>query len=350
MPILVNCQQYKSFVKEVCLVSGLREEDAEITSTVLVENDKMGIFTHGTFQLYNYVKKIKAGGIDPLAIPEVISSGPTWAIMNAHTAIGMVAGWKAMEIAIQKAEKIGLSYVGISNSSHFGTCAYYALMAARCDMMSIVMSNTIKLMAAPGSKGPVIGNSPIGYALPAKKHYPVFLDVATSSINYTKIIQAKQAGKKVPEGWIVDSEGRSTTDPNTPGHTLVPFAGHKGYGFAVLIEALSGVLANGAILGEVCQDGMKMLDTPFGVSHAFIVLNSKMILGEELVNQRIDQMIDEIINSPKAEDDGRIYMPGEIELERSAKAEINGMELPDNVISNMKAVAELLGVKALILS
>lgn len=344
MSVLVNCQPYKNFVKEVCLAAGLREESAEITSTVLVENDKMGIFTHGTFRLNIYIKKIRAGGINPCAIPKIQSEGPTWAIMDADTAIGMVSGWKAMELAIKKAEKLGMSYVGISNSSHFGTCAYYALMAAHRSMMSIVTSNTIKLMAAPGSKTAVVGNSPIAYALPAKKHYPVFLDVATSSINYTKIIQAIEAGQRIPEGWIIDSDGKPTTDPNAPGHTLLPFAGHKGYGFAVLAEALSGVLANGAILSEVCQNGMELLSEPFKVSHAFIVINAKLMLGEDIINQRMDKMIDEIINSPKAVGSDRIYMPGEIELERSAKAEIEGISLPDSTVSNMKTVAKLLGV------
>jgi LDH2 family malate/lactate/ureidoglycolate dehydrogenase len=130
MGILLDANKYEWFIKNLCGRAGLTEEAAEITAKVLVGNDKMGILTHGTYHLDSYIKKFAAGGIDPQAVPEVVAEGPAWALMDAHHAMGSVAGWKAMEKAIYKAGTAGVDYVGIKDSSHFGSCAYYSIMAA----------------------------------------------------------------------------------------------------------------------------------------------------------------------------------------------------------------------------
>jgi ureidoglycolate dehydrogenase (NAD+) len=185
----------------------------------------------------------------------------------------------------------------------------------------------------------VIGNSPIAYALPAGRHYPVFLDVATSNVAFSKVMRAAEKGKKIPEGWLFDRNGKPTTDPSSPEATLAPFANHKGYGFAVFIEAISSVLANGKILGEVCQNGMEIAGNPFNVSHAFIVINAEMILGGAF-RERMDRAIEEIIGSPKAEGSTRIYMPGEMEMEKKENAEIYGIDMPLDVYDQVRKLAE----------
>ena len=337
--MLVNKEKYTKLIADIFEKEGLSKEDARISAEVCVENDSMGIMTHGTFRLKTYLEKIKAGGINKDAKCEITKEGPSWLLMNANHAMGHVAGYKGMQAAIAKAKKTGIAYVGISDSSHYGSNAYYALMAAKQGMIAIVCTNTLKCMAVPGSRGPVIGNSPIAYALPTKDKPTVFLDVATSNVALTKVTRAAVQGEKLPEGWIVDSKGLPTTDPNTPGYTLLPFAFHKGYGFAVMIEALAGILSGGAFLGQVCQDGMDNMPAPFNVCHAFIVIDPAQILGEGIFETKMDAACEEITSSPKAENASRIFMPGEMEMERIAKSESVGIDLPDDILARMKDLA-----------
>lgn len=340
----VDPVKYERFLMTMMEKAGMSTEHAKITADVMITNDKLGISTHGSFHSITYIKKMCAGGINARGIPEIVREGPTWAVIDAHDSLGMVAGWKAMELAIDKASKAGVSYVGVTNSSHFGSCARFGLMAAEKGMIGLAMTNTFKNMAVPGSRGKVIGNAPIGYAIPAGKHYPVFFDVATSVAALTKILQARDAGQTLPEGWIVDERGLPTTDPATPNFSMLPFAGHKGYGFAFFIEAMSGMLAGGTFLSGVCQDWMTNYPAKSKANHAFMVIDTSSIIGKELFAERMDQAIDELHNSPVAEGSTRIYLPGEIEMENKARAEKEGIELGDVLLNNMKEVCSMLDI------
>jgi LDH2 family malate/lactate/ureidoglycolate dehydrogenase len=334
--------KYEKFLSIVMEKAGMSAEHAAITAKVMITNEKLGISTHGSYHTLTYIKKMQTGGIDPKAIPEVIKEGPSYAVMNAHDCLGMVASWKAMDLAIEKASKVGISYVGVIESSHFGSCACFALKAAEKGMIGMAMTNTFKNMAVPGSRGKVIGNAPLGYALPAKKHYPVFFDVATSVAALTKILRSVESGQLLPEGWIVDEKGRPTRDPNTTNFSMLPFAGHKGYGFAFFIEAMTGILTGGTFLGGVAPDWMQNYPVKNKANHAFMVIDPSFIIGKEAYAERIDMAIDELHNSPVAEGSSRIYVPGEIEMENKARAEREGVVLGDVLLKNMQEVCTIL--------
>lgn len=340
---LIDAEKYEKYIADICESAGLSREDAEISAKVLVGNDQLGMHTHGVYHLDSYINKFPSKGIDPKAVCEVVKEGPSWALMDAHHSMGPVSAWRGMEKAIEKARKTGVAYVGVKDGSHFGTCAYFSLMAAKENMISIVCANTIKLMAVPGGRGKIVGNSPICFGLPAENHHDVFLDIATSNVSFSKVLRAREAHEQVPPGWIVDGDGLPTTDPNGEGVTLLPFANHKGYGISLFIEALTGVLADGKILGEVCQNGMDVPENPFNVSYAFLVIDAQTILGGRF-NQRMDKAIEEVVNSPKAVGSDRIYMPGEIEMEKAAKAAAEGIDLPEDVYEHAKALGERFGM------
>lgn len=225
----VDIAKYQMLCEEILNRSGFCPDDSKAVAAIMVDNEKMGISTHGSFHMLTYLKKIRAGSIDPKGEIKVIEEGPTWANIDANYNLGFVASYRAMELAIKKAKEYGMAYVTVKNSSHYGTGAAYELMAAKEGMASIVCSNTWKLMAVPGSKSVVIGNSPLGYGFPAGKNPPVFMDIATSAASLTKTIRAKEMGEKVPDGWIVDENGLPTNDPNSPNFSLVPVGAHKGY-------------------------------------------------------------------------------------------------------------------------
>ena len=207
-------QDLKEFCRQALVLQGVSEKDAEITAEVLSSTDEMGCFSHGTKNLRMYIEKMKAGALDPKAVPEVIKEGPAFAIMDAKDSLGMVSSYKAMKKAIEIAKSSGVGFVAVKNSCHFGAAGYYANMALDEGMIGIAMSNTDPNVAVPGGKTMVIGNSPLAYAAPAKNQDPITLDIAMSATAALKINQAKADNKPIPDTWLVT---RTACLRQTPG-------------------------------------------------------------------------------------------------------------------------------------
>src|SRR3990172_9982366 len=195
----VSPEKLKAFCIDALLKSGLNQKDAETSAEVLVTTDTWGIHSHGTNHLRNYINKIRAGGIDPQARPEVIAEGPAWAHLDAHSAMGMVTSTMAMDLAITKAKATTISYVGVRGGTHFGAAGYYSNLAVKHEMIGLAMSNADPNMTVPGGRGVIVGNNPFSYAVPAGKEWPIFLDIAMSAVAAGKVSRAKALGKKIPD-------------------------------------------------------------------------------------------------------------------------------------------------------
>lgn len=340
----VDLIRYEAFCRQILIKSGFADEDAAEIAAIMIENEKLGISTHGSFHMITYLKKIRAGSIDPRGKIQTVAEGATWANIDAGHNLGFLASSKAMRLAMEKARVHGMAIVTVKNSSHYGSGAPYELMAARAGMAAIVCSNTWRLMAVPGSRGKVIGNSPIGYGLPAGKEPPVFMDIATSAGSLTKVIRCAESGEQTENGWIVDENGVPTTDPTVKNYSLVPVGAHKGYGFAFLVEALTGMLSGGCCLGEVGDDWITHIEVVPNVCHAFLVIDLEQILGKGVFEKRIDHCIQEIHCAAKADGADRIYVPGEIEADHQRKVEKEGLVLMDVHIKRMAEISKMLDI------
>jgi ureidoglycolate dehydrogenase (NAD+) len=320
--------------------AGLSAEDAQITAEVLVTTDTWGVHTHGTKQLRPLLKNFRDRKMDLQASAELILEGPSWAIFDGHRSMPMVTSTVAMRKAMEKARSMGIAYVGVRNSGHFGAAGYYANMAADKGMIGISMCNVDPGVAVPGSKTPVLGTNPVAYAVPAGKEKTVFLDIATSVVAAGKVYAAQAAEKSIPQGWLLDEEGLPTTDPS--GYPLVgallPMAGHKGYGLALMIEILTGVLAGGAF-GKDVTSWIKGGE-PVNQSFSFIAIDIGKLIPLDQFGHRMDQLILEIRGAPKARGTERIYLPGEKEWENRERALKEGLSLPPDVLENLKGLAE----------
>lgn len=333
------------FCKNALIQNGASEQDALISAKVLTETDAYGTHSHGTKNLRMYIEKIKAGGLDATAQPEVVTEGGAFAVMDAKDAMGMVASYKAMNKAIELAKKSGIGFVTMKNSCHFGAAGYYANMAADQGMVGIAMSNTDPNMAVPGGKGMTIGNSPFAYAVPAGKHKPIFLDIAMSATAALKINQAKIDEKPIPDTWLIDDEGTPTTNAwyYQNGGALQPMAAHKGYGLSLLVDILSGLLSGGAVTKDVpswCFD----LPSTNKASHSFIVFNVDAMQPKEEFAKRADDLIDYVKESPKAKGANTIYMPGEIEWNKKEDADKQGIPMPVDVVESLEMLAASTGL------
>ena len=341
----VQVQDLYNYCLAAMLASGLSAEDARLTAEVLVTTDSWGVFTHGSRQLRGLLKNVRGGRLDAKATIEVIEEGPAWALVDGHYVMPPATSCRAMDLAIRKAKACGLGYVGVRHSSHFGAAGYYAVMAARQNLIGLSMCNLDPVMTAPGSKGRVIGNNPLAYAVPAGTEKPIFLDIALSTVAGTKIYAAQTEGKSIPDNWMVDDDGLPTNDPTgfpTRG-AQVPMAGYKGYGLAVLVEVLTAVITGAAITRQVKS---WVLDTPEPTNegHAFIAIDVSAMLPLEVFKERIDGLIQEIHAAPKASGDERIYLPGEMEWEKREQALAHGMLLPAYVQESLRGLAADVGV------
>lgn len=343
----IRIDDLKDFTVKALRKSEVGAKEADTIAEVLVTTDMFGVLSHGTKNLLGYILKMQAGGLNPKALPIIEAEGPAWAILNGNAAMGMVSACRAMELAIEKAKTVGISYVGVKNSCHFGAAGYYANLAARQGMIGMAMSNTDPNMAIPNSRGVAIGNNPFAYAAPLRNGKSVFLDIALSNVAALKVVMAKEKGTSVPKEWLVDSEGQPTSDPSGfPGKSfLQPMAAHKGYGLAVMVEILTAVLTGSGLLSEVVSWNLD-LPAKNNVGHAFIAIDVHKILAAEFFDARMEQIVHELKKAPKAKGAEQIFMPGEMEWERYDAARQSGeIQLTDAMVENLTKLSAMFGLE-----
>jgi LDH2 family malate/lactate/ureidoglycolate dehydrogenase len=337
----VKAADLDRFVVEVFESVGVPPDGARTTADVLVTTDTWGVFTHGVKAVRGYVRRLRAGGLRAKATPRVVSEGPAWAMVDGDSGLGMVTSVLAMQTAIAKAKACGIAYVGVRNSCHFGAAGYYAALAARQDMLGIAMANDIPSVTAPGSRGAILGTNPIAYGVPTGSGRPIVLDMATSVVAGGKVAAAHAHGRSIPPDWIVDREGNSSTDPAAylQGGALRPMGGHKGYGIGLLIEALAGVLPGAGLTWQVVAwiHGAANLPTNHGA--AFIAIDIGAMQPIDGFKSRIDHVIDEIRQAPKAPGAERIFLPGDFEWENRERALAEGILLPSDVVDSLQGLA-----------
>jgi ureidoglycolate dehydrogenase (NAD+) len=341
----IETDRLTQFCEEVLLKAGMKPAEARTVADVLVMTDTWGTFSHGTGALLNYVRAIRAGGIEPSTIPEVVAEGASWAIIDGQSGMAMPSCCMAMNLAIEKARSSTIAWVGVRNSSHFGAAGYYANMAAQKQMIGIAMSGADPNMVIPGARGHVIGNNPLAYAVPAGKEHPILLDMALSASAFGKIMGMKTRGQPIPPNWITDEDGLSTTDvENWPATgSLMPMAGHKGYGLAILVEVLAGLLAGGNTLSEMKSWTFSPAEKA-RLGQAFIAINVGSILPVQDFARRVAGMIRELRSAPKAKGSDRIFVPGEIEWEKRENSLKFGVPLPESVVASLCRAGDECGV------
>src|SRR5512137_2664820 len=193
---------------------GVPAEDAKIIADVLITSDYWGVGSHGVAHLKMYYERMQAGLQLPVTDWSVVKDTPTTAVIDGGNGMGMVVGYHAMNLAIQKARKFGLGAVAVRNSSHYGVAGYYPLMAVKEGMFGMSVTNAHPSTAPTFGTRPMLGTNPIAVAAPTDEEFPYMFDAATSVALRGKIEIAARASKPIPEGWVVNKEGVSVTDSN----------------------------------------------------------------------------------------------------------------------------------------
>ena len=344
MAIRVPVGELQSFTVSALRGAGLDNVDARTAADALVTTDAMGVFTHGTKLLAGYLKKLEGGGYRP-STPKIEREGPGWAVVDGESALGQVGCTFAVRLAMEKARAVGIAYVGLRNTGHIGAAGYYAALAARAGFIAIVTGNDIPSVAAPGSRGPVLGSNPIAYGIPVGDDDPILLDIATAAVAGGKVYAAHQRGEPIAPTWLIGEDGRPTTDGSLyPQHAaLAPMAGHKGYGFGLWCEILSAILPGGHATRQVGSWMFDDASRPSWHNASFIVLDIAAMAETGQFEAQLRKLIDEIHAAPCADGVERILLPGEREWASHRRAQTEGIDLPADVRDKLRSIVTATG-------
>jgi LDH2 family malate/lactate/ureidoglycolate dehydrogenase len=338
---------------------GVPEADARICAEVLITSDLRGIESHGVGRLKYYYDRIKAGVQFVKTEMEILKETPTTALVDGHHGMGHVISYRSMQIAINKAKAYGTGAVAVRNGTHFGIAGYYPLMAVREGMMGFTVTNARPAIAPTFSTEPMLGTNPIAFAAPSDMDYPFCFDGATSISQRGKIEVAARAEKPVPEGWVIDAEGESMTDPDRiltdlgkATAALLPlggagelYAGYKGYDLATMVEVLSASLCGGMFMKDLlgfAEDGSRR---PYMLGHFFLAINIENFIPLDVSIRITGEIMRALQRARKAPDADRIYVAGEKEFELEKIVRKRGVPVNPNLRSELQTMRDELEIE-----
>ncbi len=352
--IRVQAEPLKAFCVRVFEKLDVPTEDAEMTADNLVAADLRGISSHGVARLRRYVKGVRDGVM--LARPDIktVHETATTALIDGGAGLGQPISVRAMRLAITKAQEVGAGFVAVRNSNHYGIAAYYAMMALDQDMIGISMTNAAVLVVPTFGRDAMLGTNPISLAAPAGEERAFVLDMATSTVPRGKLEVYNRQEKPIPLGWATDETGEPTTDAGQvlqnllarAGGGLLPLggagellSGHKGYGLALLVDVLCGVLPGAGYANNIYPKTPEGDPLPANVGHFFGALQVDAFRPLEAFQATMDDIVRRLKNSPKAEGQERIYIHGEKEFEVEDDRRANGVILHPKVAADLQAIA-----------
>lgn len=319
--------------------AGMSQADALVSADTLVKADLWGHQTHGVMRLPWYLGRLKAGVVRADAVPELAMDAGAVMVLDGRDAMGQVSALRAAELAVERAKAHGIAAVAVRNSNHFGTAMYFTLMAARAGCVGFLSTNASPAMPPWGGRSKTVGTNPWSWAAPAGSLPPMVLDIANTGVARGKIYLARQKGEQIPLGWALDAQGHPTTDPvEALGGVTLPMAGHKGYGIAVMMDMLSGVLS-GSHFGKGVN-GPYQTEKPGGAGHLMIALNIDAFQTQAEFAERMEQMIAELKATPLAAGHDEIFYPGELEALSEARLLQSGLALPHDTLVDLAGVAD----------
>jgi LDH2 family malate/lactate/ureidoglycolate dehydrogenase len=328
----------------VFVALGVAEPAAAAVAEGLVEADMRGIPSHGLMLVPMYAERIGAGSVTTATEGEVVTDLGAIAVLDAKNALGILTGDQAMALAVERARQFGIGAVAVRHAFHFGGAFRYVMQAADAGLIGIAAANTRPLIPAPGGAAAVIGNNPLAIGVPTAGAEPIVLDMALSEAALGKIRIAAAEGREIPPTWATDSAGVPTTDPEAAiAGLLLPAAGPKGYGLAFMVDVLTGVLSGGAF-GAGVQGLYSDTSTPNDCAHFFLAIDPAAFGGADSFAARVDELAAQVTASPTAPGVDRVLLPGQLEAERHAAAEAEGVRVERSVIDNLREVATGLGV------
>ncbi len=351
MPIDVTrvpAERLTSFIFRAFTAAGLPAADAEMLANLMVEADLRGSDTHGVIRLPLYVRRIRAGGVNPQPNIRVVSDRPSAALIDGDNGMGHLVMRRAAELAIEKAKATGVGWVGARMSNHAGPAALYVTMPLKHDMIGLYFAVGSSNHLPPwGGSESLLGTNPMAVAVPAEQEPPIVLDMSPTVAAFGKVRLKAQRGEAMPVGWMIDREGKPLTDPKRAdeGH-LLPIGDYKGSGLSLIIGLLAGAL-NRAAVGRDVVDFVKEAGKPTNTGQAIAALSIEAFLPPAEFKRAVDRLVRDIRNSPRLPGVERIWLPGEQSHAKLKDRRAHGVPVPKALRESLDTLARELNVELL---
>jgi LDH2 family malate/lactate/ureidoglycolate dehydrogenase len=335
------------YVAAVFAHFGLPAGDAALAATVLLDADLCGVDDHGIVNLArnpHYVGGLRSGHVNPRPDVTVLRDAPCAAAWDSGGGFGPLVAYRAMEAAIIKAEASGIGMITVRNGRHFGANGYFAEMAANRGHMAMVACNTPAVAFPPGGLRPVVGTNPLAFAAPVGDGPPLVVDIAMTTASGGKVLLARRAGQPVPEGWLLDAAGHATTDPTALGEggsfDLLggEAARHKGYGLALMVDALSMLAGGGSGLWQ--STGGPTGDWVHG--QWFAVWRLDLFIDPDEFAAEMRRVADHVRDVPSTTGE-RVLLPGQRRANCRADRIAHGIPLPQGTVERLEVLGSEVG-------
>ncbi|MGA7276515.1 MAG: Ldh family oxidoreductase [Desulfocapsaceae bacterium] len=346
----------KEFVEAVFQNMGCSAGHADLAADVLLAADLRGIDSHGVARLSSYIRLWEQGRISSKPDIRIVHETPSTGVIDGDSGLGLVVAPQAMQLAIDKAARVGTGWVAVKNSNHYGIAGYHAMQALKHDMIGLSMTNASPLVAPTFSRERMLGTNPIAVAFPAGEEPPFVADFATTTAAYGKLELLQFKNEQAPLGWIQDSDGNPSRDPHAlaQGGGLLPLGSdrehgsHKGYCLGAMVDIFSAVLP-GANYGPWVPPYVSFLDKKAelvgkGIGHFFGALRVDAFRPAEEFKSHMDQWIRRFRQAAPVDAEAKVLIPGDPERECEKQRRSEGISLLDPVAADLKAIAEKFGL------
>lgn len=332
---------------------GMPADLIQTTADIMVDTDLSGVDSHGISMLMTYERMLRQGRLRITGRPKVVRQTPVMAHIDGNAGLGHPVSVMGIRLAVDKAKSTGIGVVTANNSHHFGAAGCYARIAAEAGCIAIVTSTARGVTVVPtGGRRPVLGTNPIAIAAPAKRNPPFVLDMATSSVAVGKVKVYSFYGRPLPEGWIIDGDGkpmRNAADAfallqGAKAGGLTPIGGtrdlgsHKGYGLGLVAQILAGGLGGGAFSPIRDRDG-KASD-PYNIGHFFLAIDPTYFRSPGAFETDLDDIIDFLHAEPPADPAQPVLVAGDPEVATRARRLEEGIPIPEMLAGQLRAITE----------
>ena len=341
-----SAETLTEFAESMLTAGGVGREEAAVVARSLVGANLRGYDSHGLMRIPQYLGMVQKGELVPGAPFEVTKDAPSLLCVDGHWGFGQIQAARLTERLIEKAKDTGVGVGTMIRSGHIGRLGEYcetAVEAGLVAMMTVNCHGAIRRVAPPGGKTPRLATNPIAFGIP-NKDQPVVLDFGTCATAEGKVRVKRIAGQTCPDGWLLDSEGRPTNDPNLlygdPPGTILPMGGdqpHKGFGLSFVVEVLSGALSGGVCSREVPVNQI-------GNCVFMMVLNPSHFGGAEHFGREVFDLVEFIRGCPRIDGVDRIVLPGDPERRTLAQKLAEGITFDEGNWTQLVELAGELGV------
>ena len=338
----VTTASLRAYGVEAFTRAGLPEEGAAEVTEVQLEANLRGQPTHNMGGVPGYCKRMRGGQINTRPRFGILRESPVSLQLDGDNGPGQWIGAVAVRHAIRKASASGVGIVVAQHSNHYGAAGHYAWMAAQEGLIGLTTTNGGLVLAPWGGITPTFGNNPLGVGIPAGQHPPIVLDIAMSVVAQGKIALAIAEGKPIPLGWMFNQRGEFSTDPAEFRDGFgVPIAEHKGYGLALVMEVLAGVLSGAGFCRDHEREITRGGERPPNLGHLFMAINPELFMPRAEFQARIDRMVEAVKSSQLAPGVREVLLPGEIEMRnRAANVAAGSVPLLPSTLRALQAYRE----------